>query len=217
MKNRYKAFISYSHSDEAWARWLHRKLEHYRLPRSVRNGAQVGGGDLRPIFRDRDELASSGSLNAAILDALQRSDALIVICSPAAAKSRWVNQEISEFCRVQRADRVHAVGQRTLGDEAALVRAAGVEHRIQRAGNLFSPVFAADGAHDYASAVRQESWRYGPFFHELLARGVYAPPSAFEAWFVSAAHDDTALSRIADALPHAARAAAAAPSPKDAR
>lgn len=106
MKNRYKAFISYSHADESWARWLHRKLEQYRLPRSVRNAAQTGAGGLRPIFRDRDELASSGSLNAAILDALHRSDALIVICSPAAAKSRWVNQEIVEFCRVQPADRV---------------------------------------------------------------------------------------------------------------
>ncbi len=106
LKPRYKAFISYSHSDESWARWLHRKLEHYRLPRSVRSAAQIGAGDLRPIFRDRDELASSGSLNAAILDALHRSDALIVICSPAAAKSRWVNQEIREFCRVQPADRI---------------------------------------------------------------------------------------------------------------
>ena len=106
MKNRYKAFISYSHSDESWARWLHRKLEHYRLPRSVRNAAQSGGGDLRPIFRDREELASSGSLSAAILDALQRSDALIAICSPAAARSKWVNQEILEFCRLHGAERV---------------------------------------------------------------------------------------------------------------
>jgi eukaryotic-like serine/threonine-protein kinase len=73
LNSRYKAFISYSHSDEAWARWLHRKLEHYRLPRSVRDSGELGGDDLRPIFRDRDELASSGSLNAAILDALQRS------------------------------------------------------------------------------------------------------------------------------------------------
>jgi glutamate-1-semialdehyde 2,1-aminomutase len=94
---------------------------------------------------------------------------------------------------------------------------AGVEHRVQAAGNLFSPVFAAEGAHDYASAARQQSWRYGPFFHELLAHGVYAPPSAFEAWFVSAAHDDAALARIAEALPYAARAAAAAPAPEDPR
>ena len=106
LNNRYKAFISYSHSDESWARWLHRKLEHYRLPQSIRDSTKLKNGGLRPIFRDRDELASSGSLNAAILDALQRSDALIVICSPAAAKSNWVNREISEFCRVQRADRV---------------------------------------------------------------------------------------------------------------
>jgi glutamate-1-semialdehyde 2,1-aminomutase len=61
---------------------------------------------------------------------------------------------------------------------------------------------------DYDAARTQESWRYAPFFHALLDRGVYAPPSAFEAWFVSAAHDDLAVERIADALPHAAKAAA---------
>jgi glutamate-1-semialdehyde 2,1-aminomutase len=94
---------------------------------------------------------------------------------------------------------------------------AGVEHVVQQAGNLFSPVFATDGAADYAQASRQEAWRYGPFFHALLDHGVYAPPSAFEAWFVSAAHDDQALSRVADALPHAAAAAAAAVPPEPAR
>jgi glutamate-1-semialdehyde 2,1-aminomutase len=93
----------------------------------------------------------------------------------------------------------------------------GVAHRVQAAGNLFSPVFAADGATDFASASTQEAWRYGPFFHALLENGVYAPPSAFEAWFVSAAHDDDAVQRIADALPHAARAAAAATAPEERR
>ena len=61
-----------------------------------------------------------------------------------------------------------------------------------------------------AGAQAQEAWRYPPFFHAMLEAGVYLPPSAFEAWFVSAAHDSGALSRIVEALPAAARAAAAA-------
>jgi len=86
----------------------------------------------------------------------------------------------------------------------------GVPHRVQAAGSLFSVFFTADPVRDYAGARTQEAWRYPPFFHAMLARGVYLPPSAYEAWFVSAAHDDAVLDRVADALPEAARAAAAA-------
>ncbi|WP_173922621.1 glutamate-1-semialdehyde 2,1-aminomutase [Agromyces sp. Marseille-P2726] len=92
--------------------------------------------------------------------------------------------------------------------------AEGVAHRVQRAGNLFSFVFGADAAsdevRDYAGVQRQESWRYPPFFHAMLDAGVSLPPSVFEAWFVTAAHDDSAIGRIIDALPAAARAAASA-------
>jgi glutamate-1-semialdehyde 2,1-aminomutase len=87
---------------------------------------------------------------------------------------------------------------------------AGVEHRLQTAGSLFSFFFTADEVRDYDAARSQAAWRYPAFFHALLARGVYPPPSVYEAWFVSAAHDDAALDRIADALPAAAQAAAAA-------
>jgi glutamate-1-semialdehyde 2,1-aminomutase len=62
---------------------------------------------------------------------------------------------------------------------------------------------------NYDQAKRQSSPAYAAFFHGMLDAGVYLPPSAFEAWFVSAAHDDAALERIASALPAAARAAAA--------
>ena len=86
----------------------------------------------------------------------------------------------------------------------------GVPHRVQNAGSLFSVFFTADEVRDYDGARAQQAWRYRPFFHAMLERGVYLPPSAFEAWFVSAAHDDTVLDRVADALPEAARAAAAA-------
>ena len=91
--------------------------------------------------------------------------------------------------------------------------ASGVEHRVNAAGSLFSIFFADHAVVDYATATRQSVARYSAFFHELLARGVYLPPSAYEAWFVGASHDDTAIARVAEALPHAARAAAAVPAP----
>jgi len=93
--------------------------------------------------------------------------------------------------------------------------AEGVPHRVQRAGNLLS-VFFTDGAvHDYAAAQAAQTWRFPPFFHALLDRGVYPPPSAFEAWFVSTALDEETWSVLDDALPHAAKAAATAASPTD--
>ncbi|HEU5224025.1 MAG TPA: glutamate-1-semialdehyde 2,1-aminomutase [Candidatus Lumbricidophila sp.] len=98
-------------------------------------------------------------------------------------------------------------------ETSAALSAAGVAHAVQTAGNLFSFVFGeavAGGVTDYAGAQRQESWRYAPFFHAMLGAGVSLPPSVFEAWFVTAAHDDAAIGRIVEALPAAARAAAAA-------
>jgi glutamate-1-semialdehyde 2,1-aminomutase len=71
-----------------------------------------------------------------------------------------------------------------------------------------------DPVTDFAGAQAQETWRFTAFFHAMLEAGVHLPPSAFECWFVSAAHDDEALSRMAAALPEAARAAAAATEPR---
>ncbi len=99
---------------------------------------------------------------------------------------------------------------RMLGDALA---AEGVPHRVQRAGNMLSVFFTGDEVRDYAGAQAAQTWRFPPFFHALLDRGVYAPPSAFEAWFVSTALDDEAWSVIHDALPDAARAAATAVDP----
>jgi len=94
---------------------------------------------------------------------------------------------------------------------------AGVPHRLQHAGNLFSIFFADHDVNDFVAAQAQDTWRYAAFFHALLDRGVYPPPSAFEAWFVSAAHDDDAVARVAAALPFAARAAAEASDPEAGR
>jgi glutamate-1-semialdehyde 2,1-aminomutase len=87
---------------------------------------------------------------------------------------------------------------------------AGVPHQIPRAGNMLSVFFTDKPVTDFASARASETWRFPSFFHALLDAGVYPPCSAFEAWFVSAALDDAAFARITDALPTAARAAAAA-------
>jgi eukaryotic-like serine/threonine-protein kinase len=102
----YKAFISYSHSDEHWARWLQRALEKYKLPKTFRQSHPELPARLYPIFRDRDELASGGELSESIRKAMEDSDALIVICSPAARASLWVNEEIRRFRASNRGHRI---------------------------------------------------------------------------------------------------------------
>jgi len=101
-----------------------------------------------------------------------------------------------------------------LGDMIDKALAAeGVPHRVQFAGNLLSVFFTEDEVHDYAGAQAAATWRFPAFFHALLERGVYAPPSAFEAWFVSAALDDDCFGVLESALPFAAAAAAAVERP----
>jgi len=93
---------------------------------------------------------------------------------------------------------------------------AGVDFRVNTAGNLFSVFFTASAVVDYATAKQQSARRYAAFFHAMLDGGVYLPPSGFEAWFVGASHDDAAVDRVAAALPAAAAAAAAVPDSTDA-
>jgi glutamate-1-semialdehyde 2,1-aminomutase len=111
-------------------------------------------------------------------------------------------------------DEVYATLDRVSAEVGGLVDEAlskeGVAHRVQRAGNMFSVFFTEEPVTDYDRARSQEAYRFTAFFHSMLAQGVYLPPSAFEAWFVSSAHDAAAVERIAAALPAAARAAAAA-------
>jgi hypothetical protein len=108
---KYRAFISYSHRDRRAAAWLHSAIENYRVPKSLVGNPSRDGSippQVFPIFRDRDELGSASDLSASIRDALAQSAYLIVLCSPSAAKSRWVNQEVIEFKRLGRAERIHA-------------------------------------------------------------------------------------------------------------
>jgi glutamate-1-semialdehyde 2,1-aminomutase len=106
--------------------------------------------------------------------------------------------------------KVDAVAAEIRGLLSEALTKAGVAHRIQAASNMFSVFFADRDVRDYAQAKTQEAFRFNAFFHSMLAQGVYLPPSAFESWFVSTAHDERAMERIAAALPDAARAAAEA-------
>jgi glutamate-1-semialdehyde 2,1-aminomutase len=102
---------------------------------------------------------------------------------------------------------VDKAAERLRGAVTAALTAAGVAHRLSVAGNLFSVFFTGTEVRDYDTARTTDSAAYAAFFHAMLDRGVYLPPSAYEAWFLSAAHDDAALDRVVAALPAAARAA----------
>lgn len=107
-------------------------------------------------------------------------------------------------------DRIDRAAQAIADAASAAFSAAGVAHVVQRAGSLFSIQFAETVPHDYVTVKAQQAFRYPPFFRAMLEAGVSLPPSVFEAWFVSAAHDDEAVGRIVEALPAGAAAAAAA-------
>jgi tetratricopeptide (TPR) repeat protein len=124
---KYRAFISYSHRDSKWADWLHKGLESYRPPKILIGTSTARGlvpKRLTPIFRDREELASATDLGTVISEALRESASQIVICSPQAAKSRWVNEEIIAFKRLGREDRIFCLivgGEPNASDQPAAV------------------------------------------------------------------------------------------------
>ena len=101
----YFAFISYKHEDMRWAKWLQQQIETYRLPAIIRKQAPHLPKHIRPVFRDQTDI-STGPLLQNLRQELQDSRYLIVLCSPAAAKSEWVNREVQHFIDMGRADRI---------------------------------------------------------------------------------------------------------------
>ena len=105
----YRAFLSYSHRDQDWAKWLHSALEGYRIDRDLIGRTTALGPvpkTLRPIFRDREDFSAGHSLSEQTLAALEASQFLIVICSPHAAQSKYVEEEIRHFKLLGRGDRI---------------------------------------------------------------------------------------------------------------
>jgi len=106
---KYRAFLSYSHRDQVWAKWLHAALESYRIDKDLSGRAAAAGPipkTLRPIFRDREDFSAGHSLNDHTLAALEAAQFLIVVCSPNAAQSEYVNEEVRRFKMLGRAARV---------------------------------------------------------------------------------------------------------------
>lgn len=114
MKNKckFRAYVSYSHCDERWAKWLHRALESYRVPRKL-VGTKTAAGEvpsrIKPVFRDRDDLSSASDLSGVVQQALTDSENMIVICSPDSAASHWVNEEIRQFAALGRSKQIFCV------------------------------------------------------------------------------------------------------------
>jgi tetratricopeptide (TPR) repeat protein len=109
---RYRAFISYASADRVIGERFQRGIEHYRIPRVLR-GRDYGFGPLQkrltPLFRDRSDADAAVSLAETLRSALEQSEALVVLCSPASARSRWVNEEIRTFKTLGRETRIFPV------------------------------------------------------------------------------------------------------------
>jgi WD40 repeat protein len=106
----YWAFISYSSKDRAWAKWLHGALENYRLPvqfvKHLTPTGEPAPSRLKPLFWDRAELQAHHDLGELIERSLRGSRYLIVICSPNAAQSPWVEKEIQTFQQMHGPERI---------------------------------------------------------------------------------------------------------------
>ena len=139
---RYAAFISYSSKDAGFARRLHRALESYGIPSSLGHFDLIGGGKknrIYPVFRDREELPA-GNLGERIEAALRASAALIVVCSPNAAASPWVQKEIEFFVGLGRRARIFAI----LAEAAPLTDANGADATAESFPSAFRGDALAD-------------------------------------------------------------------------
>ena len=164
-------------------------------------GKVMGGGLPAAAFGGRTEIMSRLAPAGPVYQAGTLSG------NPLACAAGLASLRLADQATYKRLDELSA----TVGALASdALTTAGVPHRLSFAGNMFSIFFTDAEVVDYDSARTQDAGAFRAFFHEMLTRGVYLPPSAFESWFVSTALDDAALEQIAAALPAAARAAATA-------
>jgi glutamate-1-semialdehyde 2,1-aminomutase len=167
-------------------------------------GKVMGGGFPAAAFGGRADVMAMLSPEGPVYQAGTLSG------NPVAAAAGVTTLRLATDEVYARVDRVAATIAAAAGEA---LTAAGVPHVVQRTGTMFSVFFTPGGVTsvpDYATAASQDTAAFRAFFHAMLDHGVYLPPSAFEAWFCSSAHDDRAVDRVLAALPHAARAAAGA-------
>ena len=166
-------------------------------------GKVMGGGMPAAAFGGRAEIMDHLAPAGPVYQAGTLSGNPVAVAA-GLTTLRLCTEEVYERC-----DSVAAVLR---GATSAALFSAGVPHRVQQAGSMFSVFFVPDErqVRDYDDARTQDVAAHAAFFHAMLARGVYLPPSAFESWFVSAALDDDAVEHVLAALPAAAQAAAAA-------
>ncbi|MFC3985047.1 glutamate-1-semialdehyde 2,1-aminomutase [Streptosporangium jomthongense] len=164
-------------------------------------GKVMGGGLPAAAFGGRADVMANLAPEGPVYQAGTLSGNPLA-CAAGLATLRSCDEEVYD-----RVDAAALIIGRAASDALA---AAGVPHRLQRAGSLFSIFFTEDQVTDFAGAQTQNTAAYRAFFHAMLDQGVYLPPSAYEAWFLSSAHDEEALSQVVEALPAAAKAAAQA-------
>ncbi|HLT11828.1 MAG TPA: glutamate-1-semialdehyde 2,1-aminomutase [Micromonosporaceae bacterium] len=164
-------------------------------------GKVMGGGLPAAAFGGREEIMSHLAPAGPVYQAGTLSGNPLA-CAAGLATLRECTDEV--YARLDRI--ANAIGDLV----SKALTEAGVAHQVQYAGNMFSVFFTDQPVRDYLGASQQDVAAFAAFFHEMLAHGVYVPPSAYETWFVSAAINDAAMEVIAAALPHAARAAARA-------
>jgi glutamate-1-semialdehyde 2,1-aminomutase len=162
-------------------------------------GKVMGGGFPAAAFGGRADLMALLAPTGPVYQAGTLSGNPIATAAGLATLSR---------CTPDLYARIDATATTISAAASAALSAEGVPHVVQHAASMFSIFFTAEPVQDYAGAQRQHVAAYTAFFHTMLSRGVHLPPSAFEAWFVSGAHDERAVDRVLDALPAAARAAA---------
>jgi glutamate-1-semialdehyde 2,1-aminomutase len=165
-------------------------------------GKVMGGGFPAAAFGGRAAITSQLAPEGPVYQAGTLSG------NPVAASAGLATLRLADAAAYARLDTAAEQVRRMVSEALST---AGVPHVVQGSGTLFSVFFGpTEPVRDFTAAQTQDLHRFRDFFHVMLDHGVYLPPSAYEAWFVSTAHDDAALDRIHSALPVAAKAAAAA-------
>jgi glutamate-1-semialdehyde 2,1-aminomutase len=97
-----------------------------------------------------------------------------------------------------------ALGRRLAAGLADAARGAGVPLQVNAVGSMLTPFFTDQPVRDFRSATTASTERYATFFRGMIRRGIYPPPSQFEAWFLSAAHTAKDVDRTIAAARQAA-------------